>query len=203
MAIELQTGALSGGGEPQYARELSEVSAAGDMPRHAGGRRGPPGLARRACWLATCVVCSVTAAEPLFVRLAEGYTSKDARAGIVVAPRMFSAPTFAELCSRHQLPSRLLVMTPEPLRLSRGQWFPYDRLVVLAVDSSGRILPPVPIVVEAEETTPELLDLRSDMTADLDGKVLPVREGSFQFRLRTICDNHGAAATIDAEVTDP
>lgn len=153
--------------------------------------------------LAACVACDAAIAQPAFVRLAEGLTSKHEEVGIVVAPRMFSLPTFAELCSPLRPPGRLVVVTPEPLRLPTGQWFRYDRMVVLAVDSSGKVLPPVPIVIEVEETTPELLNLQSDMTADPDGKLLPVRAGNLRFRLRTICDGHVAATTVSAEVVDP
>lgn len=153
--------------------------------------------------LSGLAACAASAAEPAFVHLAEGYTSRDKQAGIVAAQRMFSAPSIAEICTPLESPARLVVTVAEPVRLVRGQWFSYGRLGVVAVDSSDRVLPPVPIALEVEEVTPELLNLRSDLTADPDGKVLPVRAGDFHFRLKTICQGHSAVVTIRARVVEP
>ncbi len=139
-----------------------------------------------------------TAEEPIFVHIAEGYTSSTRNEGIFARQRMFSAPDFDRICEPLEPPARLITATPVPLRLMPGQWFAYDTLVVLAIGSDGDVLPPVPITLEVEEHEPELLNLRSDMTTE--GKLMPIRAGRFRFRLSTICAGHGATVTIDAEV---
>lgn len=84
-----------------------------------------------------------------------------------------------------------------------GEWFPYAKLHVLALDGTGRLIPSVPIQVQVEEVEPPLLALRSDMLAD--AKLLPVRPGSFRFRFRfaTICwDQRVVSVTARAEVRE-
>ena len=60
-------------------------------------------------------------AAPAFVRLAEGFTSIRREAAINMKPRMFSAPTFADICARLEGPARVAVVTSTPLRLVAGQ----------------------------------------------------------------------------------
>ena len=137
--------------------------------------------------------------EIWFVRLAEGYSSSDRETGIVAAQRMFSVPMFSSLCSS-PAPASLVVDSPEPVRLVNGEWFRYDQLVVLALDSAGNTLPRVPIVVEIEEVNPELLDLDPITLADSEGRVMPVRTGTFHFRFRVICEPQLAQAVVRVEV---
>jgi hypothetical protein len=151
--------------------------------------------------LAVLVARAAAGEDPAFVRLAEGFTSVNHQFGIVAGQRVFSVPTFPGICTPLEAPARLEVLSSEPLRLVRGRWFSYERLVVVAVDSAGNALPPVPIELDVENVSPELLNLRSDMTAG--DRVLPVRAGAFRFRVRTICDGHVADATIGAEVVEP
>jgi hypothetical protein len=142
-------------------------------------------------------------AAPPFVRLAEGYTSIGREAAIDMMPRRFSAPTFADICARLEGPVRIVVVTPTPLRLVTGQPFAYSQLVIVAVDASGGVLPPVPVAMEVEETSPTFLDLHSQLTGDPNSGILPVREGDFHFRIRTLCGGHSAVAVIGARVVAP
>ena len=160
-------------------------------------------LARLALGLPLLISGTAVATEPVFVALAEGFTSKGKNVGIEAEQRMFSAPSFPAVCAGLPTPASLLLVVPKPLHLVRGQWFSYKRLVVLAVDGFGKGLPPVPIVVEVEDATPAVLNLRSDMTADPDGKVLPIRKGRFRFRFMTICEGQEAATIVKAEVVGP
>ncbi len=160
-------------------------------------------LPRLALGLSLLSPGTAVAVEPVFVALAEGFTSKGREVGIQAAQRMFSVPSFPAVCVGLQAPARLVVVAPKPLRLVRGQRFTYDRLVVLAVDASGKVLQPVPIAIEVEEVTPAVLNLRSDMTADPDGRVLPIRKGGFRFRFRTLCEGQLAVAIVKAEVVEP
>lgn len=161
------------------------------------------GFSATAIALSLLAACQGSAAEPVFQHLAEGLTSKNKKVGIMAAQRMFSVPAMGEVCAHLQAPARIVVMGPKPLQLVRGQWFSYRRLVVLAVDSSGKVLPPVPITVEVEGITPPVLNLLSDMTASPDGKVLPIGEGGFRFRFRAICEGHSIATVAWAEVVVP
>ena len=138
--------------------------------------------------------------EPIFVHVAEGYTSGGVDDGIVAARRLFSAPDFEQICSPVQSPARLVPKTSNPLRLQRGQWFTFETLTVLAVDAANHVVPRVPISIEVEEHHPELLSLRSDLIGD--GRVMAIRAGRFRLRISTICSGHRAAVTIDAEVVD-
>lgn len=160
-------------------------------------------LARLALGLPLLMSGTAVATEPVFVALAEGFTSKGKSVGIEAEQRMFSVPSFPAVCAGLPTPAGLRFVAPKPLTLVRGQWFSYKRLVVLAVDGSGNYLPPVPIVVEVEDVTPAVLNLRSDMTADPDGRVLPIRKGRFRFRFRTICEGQRAATIVKAEVVGP
>ena len=160
-------------------------------------------LARFALGLPLLISGTAVATEPVFVALAEGFTSKGKDVGIEAEQRMFGVPSFPAVCAGLRAPAGLLLVARQPLRLVRGQWFSYNRLVVLAVDGSGEVLPPVPIVIEVEDVAPALLNLRSDMTAEPDGRVLPIRKGRFRFRFRTICEGQVATATVKAEVVGP
>lgn len=158
---------------------------------------------RAALALSGLVAGHAAASELEFANLAEGYTSESRNAGIVAAQRMFSVPDFPGICAPLPAPVRLVVMAPDPVTLVRDEWFSYDRLVVVAVDVSDTVLPPVPITVEVEQVAPPVLNLRSDFTADPNGKVLAVRPGRFHFRFRTICEGHSAVVIVPAEVTEP
>ena len=145
----------------------------------------------------------VIAAENLFARLAEGFTSRDMQTGITAAQRMFSVPDYPEMCAPHKAPVQLVVVNPQPVQLVRGQWFRYDQLIIVAVDYTGTILSPVPIIIDVEEIIPEVLNLRSDMAADPEGRVFPMKAGEFLFRVRTECEGHDASVIINARVMEP
>ena len=142
-------------------------------------------------------------AGPQFVHLAEGFTSPDTDTGIRAAQRNFSVPDMPEICLPLRTPNRLVVVNTEPLQLVRGQWFGYERIVVLAVDASGAVLAPVPVSLEVEDVDPPVLNLRSDMTADPEGRVLPIRSGSFHIRFTTLCNNPSIGTVIKAVVQEP
>jgi hypothetical protein len=132
-----------------------------------------------------------------FWQVAEGLTARTSKPKIEVAYRMFSAPTFQKVCAAAGKPSRLVVQTA-PLTLTLGSWFPLNGLEVVAEDESGRLLPAVPLAIEVEDKSPPLLDLRPEMISD--AKLMPVRAGRFQFRVRTFCPGSNVEATIPAVI---
>jgi hypothetical protein len=75
------------------------------------------------------------------------------------------------------------------------------RLIVVAVDQSGHVLPAVPIAVEVERKTPPLLDLAPEMISE--SKLMALRAGSFQFRARTFCPGFNVEVVIPATISAP
>jgi hypothetical protein len=150
--------------------------------------------------LSAQVPSSILDASPagwIFVHVAEGFASRDAQHGIDVGYRMFTAPTFGDACEQAPRPARLEALQL-PIVLRLGEWFSFDRLVVVAHDRDGRVLGPVPIELEVEEQYPPLLNLQSDLIAD--GGVWPVAVGRVLFRARTICPGLSLAVVLPARI---
>ncbi len=141
-----------------------------------------------------------TAKQPEFVTIAEAYTSASKDQEIKVGYRMFSAPEMEDICSGAARPAKLVIQN-ESLILRVGDWFALDRLVIVAVDADGQPLSPAPIALDVEAMEPPVLNLRSDMIAEV--RVMPVRAGSFRFRARTLCASPAVETLIQAAVSNP
>jgi hypothetical protein len=145
-------------------------------------------------------------AEDLAVdRLAEGRTSASPQVGIVAQYRMFTVPILREICPGTPYPFKLVV-PHQPLRMVRGEWFPYQRIVVLAYDGQGHLLPGVPIQIGVEHVEPPILDLRENMIAS--NRVLPLRVGTFRIEIAPACvARRGGGELVNvvvkAEVVEP
>lgn len=154
---------------------------------------------------ATVLLCAVpfparpqAGVLPGFGTVAEGFTSQDRTTGIDAAYRMFSLSTFGKTCQESQRPFRLT--SPNgTVTLRVGEWFPLRRLIVVGEDRTGKVLRPLPIMIEVERKDPPLLNLRADMISDERG-LLPIRPGKFRFRARTICEGVSADVFIPAMV---
>ena len=119
-----------------------------------------------ACVLtAVLIALGSTAEEPQFEHLAEGYTSTARTSGIEAGYRMFTVPWSRENCPGFPRATKLL-LSGAPPQLTVGKWFPYDRLAIVALDSSGNLLPPIPILIEVELVHPPVLNLQNDMLAE-------------------------------------
>ena len=57
-------------------------------------------------------------------------------------------------------------------------------------------MPDVPIVIEAEDVLPPVLQLRSDDPDLNEGRVSSLNSGRFRLRIRTLCSVPGAETTI-------
>ena len=132
-----------------------------------------------------------------FSSLAEALTSPSQTRGIEVRYRMFSVPDFPRICANASRVARLDTPIPS-IVLRANEWFPLDRLVIRALDKSGRTVSSVPIAIESEEKAPPLLELRSDMI--VEARVLPIRAGNFRFRARTVCPGAPVQIFIRATV---
>jgi len=136
------------------------------------------------------------AKEPVFVTIGEAFTSATSQAGIRGGWRMTTVPFLEEYCPSLSKPTKLVIRSP--ITLTRQVWFPYSKIVVLALDRSGRVIPNVPVSMEVEEMQPPLLAVRADMLAG--DRVLPIATGSFRFRFATLCWDSPVLATAAATV---
>lgn len=139
------------------------------------------------------------ASRRTYVRIAEGLTSPSLTEGITVAPRMFAAPQLVQACQNPRRVARL--ETPiELLELQLGERFALSSLNVVAVNFADVAETAIPIVIEAQDGSPPVLQLRSD-DPDLDaGRLSSLNAGTFRLRIRTLCGGPGAETTIRGRV---
>lgn len=137
--------------------------------------------------------------ETQFVTIAEGMTSTSPQEGIRVGYRMFTAPDLQAACTNSKQPASLFFRNAS-LLLRIGRRFHLGQLVVLAVNGSGQILPPVPIALDAELKDPPLLDLKSDSLSDTS--ILPLASGRLRLRARTVCPSQSVGNTLPVIVVD-
>jgi hypothetical protein len=132
-----------------------------------------------------------------YVQIAEGLSSPSITEGIRVAPRMFSAPQLVEAC-RTASPVARLKVEPSELILTEGHLYQLSSITVVAVNAADVAVPGVPIVLEAEDTSPPVLRLRSD-DPDLDeGRIRVLGPGRFRMRVRTTCGLPHAETVVEA-----
>lgn len=134
-----------------------------------------------------------------YVRIAEALSSPSLNEGIVVAPRMFTAPQLMKAC-QDVIPMARLRVVPATLQLTRGVRYTLSSLSVVAVNAADVEVPGVPLTIEAEDSEPPVLVLRSD-DPDLDaGRLHALAPGRFRMRVRTICGVRPVEAVIDGIV---
>jgi len=132
-----------------------------------------------------------------FLTIAEALSSGANRSGIRASYRMFTLATLHEACASASTTSKL-ESTKLPVRLYVGRWFSLQEISVIAVDSKGERLPPVPLMIDVDEGARSLLDLKPEMlTSD---KVFATRKGTFRFRIRTICPGPSVQTFVQATV---
>ena len=135
-----------------------------------------------------------------FVSIAEGLTSATIAEGIRVAPRGFTASQLVEACKDPRVVNRLEV-APNPLEMREDGRYSLNSLSVVAINGADVAMVGVPIVLEAQEVDPPIVQLRSD-DPDLDvGRLHALRPGSFQMRIRTMCGAPHAERIIVGRVS--
>ena len=82
------------------------------------------------------------------------------------------------------------------IEITIGELFSFRDLNVLAVDAAGMPLKPVPIIVEIEEETPEIVAIvdgeayKQTGRTDIENaccEALALRPGTFRIRIHTLC----------------
>lgn len=135
-----------------------------------------------------------------FVPIAEGLTAETQSDAVRLAPRRLSAPDLVRACATVRPVDRLRVV-PDVVTLAVDERFPLTRVSVVAINSADIVVPAVPIVFEAEETSPAVIALRSDDPDVNEGRVHATAPGRFRLRVRTICGTVGAERMIRGRVT--
>ena len=135
-----------------------------------------------------------------YVQVGEGITAATLTEGMRVSPRMFTANDLVAAC-REPKPVARLEAVPSVLDLPVEGRYPLNRISIVAISPQGvAIVPGVPVVLEAQDITPPIVQLRSD-DPDLNAGVLHVvRPGTFNLRARTICGVQGIEITIRGNV---
>jgi hypothetical protein len=135
-----------------------------------------------------------------YVQVGEGITAATLTEGIRVSPRMFTANDLVDAC-RETRPVARLEVVPSVLELPVDGRYPLNRISVVAINPSGvAVVPGVPIVLETQDASPPIVQLRSD-DPDLNAGVIHVvRPGTFRVRIRTTCGVPFAEVTIRGTV---
>lgn len=136
-----------------------------------------------------------------YVPIAEGLSSPTLAEDIRVAPRMLPAVELMRACRDPRSVARLESAT-RSLDLQVGERFALSSLRVVAVNFADVAMTAVPIVIEAEDFSPPVLQLRSDNPDLNQGQLYSLNSGTFRLRIRTLCGTPGAEMTIRARV-DP
>ena len=96
-------------------------------------------------WNLFVVALKAQSEEPRYAG-GEGYTSANLTASIEVGARMFSAPDNLAMCAALPKPTTLITNKNEYI-MKVGDIFSPEDLKIVAVDSTGKTLKPIPIDV--------------------------------------------------------
>ena len=141
-------------------------------------------LSAFACALAASA-CAIRR-QGYFVPVAEALTASSLAAPGTVAPRMFTASDLTAACAA-AVPVERLAVEPAVLRGIPGAHIDLQALRIVAIDGADVAVPRLPVAIEAEETTPPVVQLRPD-SDDLAGhRLLALAPGTFRLRVRTLC----------------
>jgi len=158
-------------------------------------------VSRGLCALCLAMAAGVSCARSYYVPVAEGLTSPSMNETMRVAPRLFSAPDLADACRSPRRVARLEAPAGT-LDLRVGDQVALSTLRVVAVGEAGAALSGVPVVIEAEELNPALVELRSDDPDLNEGRLRTVGSGTFRMRVRTLCTPVPAELIITGRVAE-
>jgi hypothetical protein len=150
--------------------------------------------------VATIAPDLATGPRSYFVRVAEALTSASMGEPMRVAPRLFSPYQIQEACERPRRVDRLEAPARR-VELRVGERLELRTLRVVAVGDGNILVPDVPLVIEAEEQNPPLVQLRSDDPDLAEGQLLTLNAGTFRVRVRTLCSATNAEMTLTGVVT--
>ena len=128
-----------------------------------------------------------------YIAIAEGLTADAEGAAMKAGRRLFSAPDLPALCSRANDVARLAAVDSVMLRVDEP--FDLTSLRVVAFDSSGAVVPSVPVVIEVEPVTPPVLYF---FASRLEQGPTANAAGFFEVMVRTLCEGARATVSINA-----
>ena len=135
-------------------------------------------------WMLSGPILQTHGQEPYFGWIGEGYTAAKETQGLDVSWRQFSAPDFESLCASSPTPDRLAARDTQ-IELTVGDTFWFGDLQVMALDSEGMPLDPVPITLGMEGKTPAIVDFQR--YRESTGPLVAIGSGEFRVRIRPIC----------------
>ncbi len=142
-------------------------------------------LATISIWLLTHPQVQAQNKDEEFMAIGEGFTSEDFSKGINVAHRAISAPDTRKLCASSPAPSQLLARE-DHIEVTVGEPFSLGDLNIVAIDSEGRILKPIPIGVDIDANRDVVDDW--DFQADARKGLRALRPGTFRLLIYPYCN---------------
>jgi hypothetical protein len=135
-------------------------------------------------WMLFGPIALTRSQAPYFGWIGEGYTAARESQGLQVSWRQFSAPDFESICASSPAPDQLTARDTH-VELKIGETFSFRDLRVMALDSMGMPLDPVPIGLNMEAKTPAIVDFQQYRQST--GPLVAIGTGEFRVRIRTLC----------------
>jgi hypothetical protein len=143
--------------------------------------------------------CALVLPQRHYVQVADAVSSPTLTEGIQITPRKFTVYELRQACLDSQPVVRFNVV-PAQLELRADGRYLLNTLAVVAVNASDEAVPRIPIMLEAEEVVPPVVEVRSD-DADIDqGWLRATRVGRFRLRIRTLCNSSQVDMVIRGQV---
>jgi len=143
--------------------------------------------------------CALVLPQRHYVQVADAVSSPTLTEGIQITPRSFTVYELQQACLDSQPFVRFKVV-PAELELHSDGLYLLNTLAVVAVNASDQAVPRIPIMLEAEEVVPPVVDVRSD-DANIDqGWLRTARVGRFRLRIRTLCNSSRVETVIRGRV---
>ena len=143
--------------------------------------------------------CALVPPQRHFVQVADAVSSPTLTEGIQVTPRKFSVYELRQACLDAQPVVRFEVV-PARLELRPDGRYLLNTLAVVAVNASNHAVPGIPIMLEAEEVVPPVVEVRSDDADIAQGWLRAARVGRFRLRIRTLCNTSHLDTVIRGRV---
>ena len=135
-------------------------------------------------WMLFGPIVQTQSQSPYFGWIGEGYTAAKESQGLQISWRQFSAPDFESICAASPTPDQLTARDTH-IELKVGETFSFRDLHVMALDSMGKPLDPVPITLNMEGKTPAIVDFQQYRQST--GPLVAIGSGEFRIQIRTLC----------------
>ncbi len=118
--------------------------------------------------------------EKYFVTFAEGFTAGSDSEDPIIGWQAFTAPEIKDLRTRMQVYS--LVVHPSRIQIRVGEIFSLQKLIITALDSSGKIVRRVPFSLAYEKLEPDIIETQKEKTQLING----LRPGEVDLRITSM-----------------